>query len=265
MADMVAQTPVQRLLRLLVRLAKRLLKAFPKLVYRVLEIAVNPRGHVRQLLLVAAVQICSFLLQRLRNQMRRGILIKNDTARAQDEARTYEEWFSAEMEINARKPVSASTLSDASKEFFEHIHERTENYRRLQREGDEYGLMYHLRSELMRKQTGGAGYSRDGSKWLREHAGARSRIQMYEKSVCSALRYIASGEAPGSSRAGQRLAFINETRHAFGRTALLLSGGASCECCQSRTRAPPLARAWGHPEGRSSPLTCAHSPRSQSV
>ena len=30
-----------------------------------------------------------------------------------------------------------------------------------------------------------------------------------------------------TSRPGQRLAFINETRHAFGRTALLLSGGAA--------------------------------------
>ena len=45
--------------------------------------------------------------------------------------------------------------------------------------------------------------------------------------VCSALRYIASGEAPGSGKLAQRLAFINETRHAYGRTALLLSGGAA--------------------------------------
>ena len=60
----------------------------------------------------------------------------------------------------------------------------------------------------------GAGYSRDGSVWLRKHAAARERIAAYQQQVCSALRFIASGSAPDSSHPAQRLAFINETRHA---------------------------------------------------
>ena len=79
----------------------------------------------------------------------------------------------------------------------------------------------------MRRHAGGAGYNRDGSTWLRKHAVARDRIEQFQQSVCKALRYIGSGEAPDSARPAQRLAFINETRHAFGRTALLLSGGAA--------------------------------------
>ena len=38
------------------------------------------------------------------------------------------------------------------------------------------------------------------------------------------LHYIASG-APNGPSVAERLAFINETRLAFGHTALLLSGG----------------------------------------
>lgn len=52
----------------------------------------------------------------------------------------------------------------------------------------------------------------------------------YHNVVCAALDFVCDapvgiGEAPIPSDA--RLAFFNETRHAYGRTALLLSGGAA--------------------------------------
>eukprot|EP00966_Prymnesium_polylepis_P207217 4799501-Prymnesium_polylepis.1 len=79
----------------------------------------------------------------------------------------------------------------------------------------------------MRRQGGGSGYNRDGSTWLRKNRAARRRIAEYQGDVCAALQFIARGSAPGSLPAAQRLAFINETRHAYGRTALMLSGGAA--------------------------------------
>lgn len=220
MADSVAD----RLVAVLVKLCKQLLERFPNLVLRFLDIAFNPAGHLRQLALVLGVQICSFLLQRLRNQMRRGILFKNQEQRDLDAALTYADYKECQRRIEGGWHAPAPTLRN--NDFFAQLQVRAANYAHLQATGDQYGLMFHLRSELMRKQSGGAGYSRDGSTWLRKHRAARERIQEYQNQVCQALRYIASGSAPGSSRPAQRLAFINETRHAFGRTALLLSGGA---------------------------------------
>ena len=225
-----------RLAKLLVRLAKKLLAHAPGLISRILDMAFNPKGHLRQLALVVGVQVCSFLLQRLRAQLRRGIIFENQLVRKQEAAKTYRDWLACDRRIEEMEARAANIGFDRplleqctaqNREFFAQLQQRADNYEALQRAGDEFGLMFHLRSELMRKQAGGAGYSRDGSTWLRKHAAARERIHSYQESVKSALRYVASGVAPGSSRAGHRLAFINETRHAFGRTALLLSGGAA--------------------------------------
>lgn len=61
-------------------------------------------------------------------------------------------------------------------------------------------------------------------------AGSKVLVETYHNVVCAALDFVCdapvvSGEEPIPTEA--RLAFFNETRHAYGRTALLLSGGAS--------------------------------------
>ena len=209
----------------LIKLLKRLLKRLPHLIWRVLDIALNPTAHLRQLGLVIVVQLLSACLKELRQRL----TYKFDPAfRKQENAKTAEEWLAAQREIDRRDhDDDERNLTDRDREFFEQLQQRKDTYAQLVHDKDEYGLMFHLRAELMRRQAGGAGYNRDGSTWLRKHAAARDRIQTYQAAVCNALRYIASGEAPGSSRPAKRLAFINETRHAFGRTALLLSGGAA--------------------------------------
>ena len=117
--------------------------------------------------------------------------------------------------------------------MWQQLEERAGNYRSLQSQGDEYGLMFHLRSELMRRQVGGiggAGFSRDSSSFLRlgQSVEARRRLEQYQQAVIAALRYVGGARSDASElHPAQRLAFINETRHAFGRTALLLSGGGA--------------------------------------
>jgi len=219
----IARSTEQQVIRFLQSVLQTLLLRFPKLVFRVMHIAFDPAGRLRQVALVLVVQVVSFLLQRFHNQRRRGILIENDDARLQGEARTYAEWLNLERSIQRR--LRGSHVQLANNQFFVQLQQRADRYAALQAGHDEYGLMFHLRSELMRKQSGGAGYSRDGSTWLRKHAAARERIHAYQETVCSALRYIAADER--QHRPAERLAFINETRHAFGRTALLLSGGAA--------------------------------------
>ena len=215
---------IESIQKWLVRLIQRLLKRAPALAIQLINVAFNWKGHLKQLLLVSAVQIVSVVLRNVRETLRCSF---DDSIQRQLRARTYEEWRTAADVVEQREQLAGVQLSLSDHEFFAQLQERSDMYAHLQATGDEYGLMFHLRSELMRRQTGGAGYNRDGSTWLRKHAVARARIHAYQSAVCSALRYIASGVAPGSSHPGHRLAFINETRHAFGRTALLLSGGGA--------------------------------------
>jgi TAG lipase/steryl ester hydrolase/phospholipase A2/LPA acyltransferase len=60
--------------------------------------------------------------------------------------------------------------------------------------------------------------------------GSKVLVESYHNVVCAALDFVCDapvleGEQPIPTEA--RLAFFNETRHAYGRTALLLSGGAA--------------------------------------
>ena len=62
-ALMAAGATPESLLRLLVKLATRLARAFPGIVWNVINTAFQPRAHLRQLALVIAVQILSYLLR----------------------------------------------------------------------------------------------------------------------------------------------------------------------------------------------------------
>ncbi|KAL1518418.1 hypothetical protein AB1Y20_002710 [Prymnesium parvum] len=209
--------------RVLVKLLRRVLRRFPGFALRILDIAFSPRAHVRQVLLACAVQLLGALVRKARQLLAQYTLLGGP---APANCRSYAEWRAAEDECDVREGGGAlPTLADAS--FFLTLSDKAANYRRLLAAGDEYGLMYHLRAELMRGHGGGSGYNRDGSTWLRKHRAARARIDAYQADVCAALRFVGEGRAPHSLGAAGRLAFINETRHAYGRTALMLSGGAA--------------------------------------
>ena len=163
---------VARLATLLVRLVARLLRRVPALVWRVIDIALNPQAHLRQLGLVILVQLVSALLR----ECRQRVLCSYDEAvRRQENAQSSDEWLDAQQDIDRRAWSSEERLCARDREFFAQLQQRKETYELLQAEGDEYGLMFHLRAELMRRQAGGAGYNRDGSTWLRKHASARER------------------------------------------------------------------------------------------
>ncbi|MDC0525911.1 hypothetical protein OAO87_02835 [bacterium] len=181
---------MRALVNLLLKLVSRLLRRVPALIWRVLDIALNPQAHLRQLGLVIVVQLVSVLLRECRQRIMCGY---DEAVRRQERAATADEWLDAQHEIDARSSWSSEQLCERDQEFFAQLQQRKDTYEQLQAESDEYGLMFHLRAELMRRQAGGAGYNRDGSTWLRRHAAARDRIQTYQAAVCNALRYIASG------------------------------------------------------------------------
>ncbi|CAM9458445.1 unnamed protein product [Chrysoparadoxa australica] len=94
----------------------------------------------------------------------------------------------------------------------------------LMRTNDVFGLMFRLRGSLRRSAHG---MLHEGL-FSRAHAGTKLQVERYHEAVCDALEGICSINAIAQDiPTDAKLAFFNETRHAYGRTALMLSGGAS--------------------------------------
>ena len=118
----------------LIKLLKRLLKRLPHLIWRVLDIALNPTAHLRQLGLVIVVQLLSACLKELRQRL----TYKFDPAfRKQENAKTAEEWLAAQREIDRRDhDDDERNLTDRDREFFEQLQQRKDTYAQLVHDKD---------------------------------------------------------------------------------------------------------------------------------
>lgn len=108
----------------------------------------------------------------------------------------------------------------------ERIAARIDEYVHLMRRRDIFELMFVLRGGIGRNKFG---LLHEGL-FTKAMAGSKVLTETYHNVVCAALDFVCDapilpGEDPIPTDA--RLAFFNETRHAYGRTALLLSGGAA--------------------------------------
>jgi TAG lipase/steryl ester hydrolase/phospholipase A2/LPA acyltransferase len=106
------------------------------------------------------------------------------------------------------------------------ISARIDEFVHLMRRQDIFELMFVLRGSIGRNKFG---LLHEGL-FTKALAGSKVLVETYHNVVCAALDFccdapVLPGEDPIPTDA--RLAFFNETRHAYGRTALLLSGGAA--------------------------------------
>lgn len=103
---------------------------------------------------------------------------------------------------------------------------RIDEYVHLMRRRDIFELMFVLRGSIGRNKFG----LLQEDLFTKAMAGSKVLVETYHNVVCAALDFVCDapvlpGEEPIPT--ASRLAFFNETRHAYGRTALLLSGGAA--------------------------------------
>ncbi|KAL3767398.1 hypothetical protein ACHAW5_007658 [Stephanodiscus triporus] len=108
----------------------------------------------------------------------------------------------------------------------ERIQSRIDELVHLMRRRDIFDLMFTLRGGIGRNHYG---LLHEGL-FSRAIAGSKLLIETYHNVVCAALDFVcdapvAPNEDPIPSES--RLAFFNETRHSYGRTAFLCSGGAA--------------------------------------
>lgn len=103
------------------------------------------------------------------------------------------------------------------------IRERMNHLKKLREKGDVYELMFSVRSDLLRNM-GNISDAMHASSCGLDSLVSPEPIRQYLGQVRQSLMDIAHSDGVPIE---QRLVFLRETRHAFGRTALVLSGGGS--------------------------------------
>jgi TAG lipase / steryl ester hydrolase / phospholipase A2 / LPA acyltransferase len=136
-------------------------------------------------------------------------------------APNYSAWFNAAAQLerlSGRNPTKQQELED---QLYDRrlLQVRLRHLRAVRERGDLVEMMFALRSDLIRN-LGNMASSKLHETLLR----VPEPIREYIDEVRTHLKIIASAS---SSSIDERLAFLRETRHAFGRTALVLSGGGS--------------------------------------
>ncbi|MBR9912450.1 MAG: DUF3336 domain-containing protein [Gammaproteobacteria bacterium] len=146
-----------------------------------------------------------------------------DAERRMAKAETYAEWAEAAKwhdKVSGEDRWKRTERSDLYD--YQIIKARLQKLRSCRLNGDDRGLLFTL-NEGIHGNTGGM-----GNRALYNHAkfGSKKLINEYVDEVASALRYLAELESPDISFE-EKLDFFHRASHCFGRTALMLSGGAA--------------------------------------
>ncbi|KAL9361384.1 hypothetical protein Peur_044169 [Populus x canadensis] len=173
----------------------------------------NPQG------ILAMMTIIAFLLKRYAN-----VKLRAETAyrrkfwrNTMRTALTYEEWFHAAKMLDKETPkMHECDLYDE-----ELVRNKLQELHHRRQEGCLRDIIFFMRADLVRNL---------GNMCNPElHKGrlqVPKLIKEYIDEVSTQLRMVCDSDSEELSLE-EKLAFMHETRHAFGRTALLLSGGAS--------------------------------------
>lgn len=146
---------------------------------------------------------------------------RKELQQRKQEAAHYTQWAKAAEELETLRGLDANARRQMETRFYDRrlLQERLQYLRRVRQNGDVNEVMFAVRSDLIRN-LGNMTNSE-----LHEHFPVvPDLIREYIQQVQSDLQYItASPDMP----LDEKMAFLRESRHAFGRTALVLSGGGS--------------------------------------
>jgi NTE family protein len=150
-----------------------------------------------------------------------GNTIPLETAMRQ--ARSYEEWHAAAAEHDRQEGMDDWRREAESEDYdWRLLKSRTTILRRLLREKDYEQLVFRLREEL----HGNLGNMANPELYRHAHIGTKQLVNEYLDEVCDALNRLCDTEIESLPPEKKRI-FLKRTARSFGRSALLLSGGAS--------------------------------------
>jgi len=207
---------------------------FKKATLEALEIIFATKTLGRQLALAIALetgmvtvsQLLRIVNALLSNFSSRSRLIRN-LQQQQDEASSQDEWMDLAERIDNIQGNDVWRSDNKSQLYEGHrISARIDEFVHLMRRQDIFELMFVLRGGIGRNKFG---LLHEGL-FSKAMAGTKVLVETYHNVVCASLDFVCDAPvAVGESHipTDARLAFFNETRHSYGRSALLLSGGAA--------------------------------------
>ncbi len=149
--------------------------------------------------------------------------IQELTRKLEKECTSYDEWIQLANELDILngsdkwRKSEDSLLCDCLI-----LKRRTKDLIEMINTDDLFNLMFRLRGGLARDQYG----IQNEALFHKSPAGTLHIIEKYHQVVVHALNTVCDSRDSGDIPTDAKLAFFNETRHSYGRTALLLSGGA---------------------------------------
>ncbi|HEU0198389.1 MAG TPA: DUF3336 domain-containing protein [Nevskiaceae bacterium] len=158
----------------------------------------------------------------MRNSKRRDPRVR-EYRRAMGQATDYGVWREAAQALDAAEGTDAWKQQPRERAYnWRLIHARYAAVRKLLDERDARGLIYELRQGL-HWNLGNFG---NPYLYRRAHFGTKQLIEDYVRVVSQALEYICECDDRTVPRA-ERLRFFLDTAQSYGRSALMLSGGAT--------------------------------------
>lgn len=148
---------------------------------------------------------------------------KKELRRALKAATDYDTWYETAEALELLEGVDEWREADESPDYdYALIRTRLAEFRRLRRQGRIDTLVYHMRQGLHWNQ------GNVGNPLLYERSviGTKRLIEEYVEEITSTLEYLCDNEFP-TLGLEQKLRLFREASLSFGRSALMLSGGAT--------------------------------------
>lgn len=206
-------------------LLRSTLELFERASLELIDIVFGPRQLIKQLLLIAALQTSVMTAGALVSTVSYIYLSLTKKGRAyreikmkMDKSASYYEWINYANQIDKIngcdkwRQEEKCSLYDCNV-----LKRRISDIQRMLSQRDVFTLIFRLRSGLSRDQFG----IQHAGLFNVAIAGTKHRIEEYQRTVCEALDFICDSE-DAEVPTDAKLAFFNETRHAYGRTALLV-------------------------------------------
>mmetsp|Transcript_1333 Transcript_1333/g.2759 ORF Transcript_1333/g.2759 Transcript_1333/m.2759 type:complete len:754 (+) Transcript_1333:646-2907(+) len=202
---------------------------------RAFEVGFAPQTVWRQILLAFWMQAVYLVSTKVWKVARHSVLCSSASRKlraAMHAAKSYDEWKEAAEQLDVLqgsanwKAYAPSSVYDWKRlerklaHFEELLRARATHAHPASRVEADNGLLFHLRAGLSRDQCG-LGHPK---LYDQTNVGTKRLVEHYVAQVANLLQLVV--ESPNLDN-DAKLAFLNQTRHAYGRTALLLSGGAT--------------------------------------
>ncbi|XP_047321705.1 triacylglycerol lipase SDP1-like [Impatiens glandulifera] len=173
----------------------------------------NPQG------ILVMMTVITFLLRRYTNIKSKAETVyrKKFWKNLMRTAFTYEEWAHAARMLDKENPK----MNEAQLYDEELVRNKLEELRQRRQEGSIRDIMFYMRADLVRNLG-----NMCNPELHKDRLQVPRLIKDYIIEVSTQLRMVCDSDSE-ELLLEEKLAFMHETRHAFGRTALLLSGGAS--------------------------------------